>query len=168
MKSGAMPAATATPSRGRVWGVFGGAAAITLAAVYGLVARWGVPRWTLGLTVSALEHAQALAPDAPETYLAVSAVAQYVRRDPAFARRSAERGLAAHPENVHLMRRVASLEATDEPERALGVLRRTVQLDPRSVVSWGSLATVLMNLHRPDEARDAVARGIEPVPRTSG
>ena len=101
------------------------------------------------------------APVAPETYLAASAVAQYVRHDPTLARRSAVEGLEAHPEDVHLMRRVASFEATDAPEQALGVLRRAVQLDPRSVSSLGSLATVLMNLHRSDEARDAVMQGLQ-------
>jgi TolB-like protein/tRNA A-37 threonylcarbamoyl transferase component Bud32 len=109
----------------------------------------------------AIDRAQALAPQAAETDLALSVVAQFVQRDPGLARRTAEQGLAAHPANVDLMRRVASLQATDEPEEALGLLRRTVELDPRSVASWGSLASVLVNLHRPEEAHDAVARGLE-------
>ena len=84
-----------------------------------------------------------------------------VLHDPALAQQSADLGLAAHTDDVPLMRRVASFEVADAPEEALGVLRRTVRLDPRSVPSLGSLATVLMNLHRPEEARDAVVRGLE-------
>jgi TolB-like protein/tetratricopeptide (TPR) repeat protein len=109
----------------------------------------------------AADRAQALAPQAAETYLALSVVAQFVQRDPGLARRTAEQGLAAHPANVDLMRRVASLQATDQPEEALGVLRHTVELDPRSVASWGSLASVLINLHRAAEAEQAIARGLE-------
>jgi TolB-like protein/tetratricopeptide (TPR) repeat protein len=109
----------------------------------------------------AAERAEALAPEAAETYLALSVVAQFVQRDPGLARRTAEAGLAAHPANIDLMRRVASLQAADQPEEALVVLRHTVELDPRSVASWGSLASVLVNLHRSAEAQEAVARGLE-------
>lgn len=59
------------------------------------------------------------------------------------------------------MRRVASLEAPDQPEAALGVMRRTVELDPLSVASWGSLGAALLNLHRGKEAQEPVARGLE-------
>ncbi len=109
----------------------------------------------------AADRAEALAPRAAETHLALSSVAQFVQRDPALAGRYAEEGLAAHPENIDLMRRVASLQASDRPEEALGLLRRTVELDPRSVASWGSLASVLVNLRRPGESGEAAARGLE-------
>ncbi|HKI96055.1 MAG TPA: protein kinase [Gemmatimonadales bacterium] len=109
----------------------------------------------------AADRARLLAPQAPETFLARSAVAQFVQRDPTLARQMAESGLAVHPANVDLMRRVASLEATDHPEEALGVLRRTVELDPRSVASWGALASVLVNLHRSVEAHAAAERGLQ-------
>jgi TolB-like protein/tRNA A-37 threonylcarbamoyl transferase component Bud32/tetratricopeptide (TPR) repeat protein len=109
----------------------------------------------------AVDRAEALAPQAAETYLALSAVAQFVQRDPALARQSAEQGLAAHTANVDLMRRVASLQATHQPREALALLRRTTERDPRSVASWGALASVLVNLHRPEEAEQAVARGLE-------
>jgi len=37
-----------------VWGLFGVAAVVTLGVVYGLVQRWGLPAWTLGLAVGLL------------------------------------------------------------------------------------------------------------------
>ena len=109
----------------------------------------------------AADHARSLAPQAAETYLALSAVAQFVLRDADLARQSAEQGLAAHPANIDLMRRVASLEAADRPAKALDVLRRTVELDPRSVASWGTLGAALLNLHRGKEAAEPLARGLE-------
>jgi TolB-like protein/protein involved in temperature-dependent protein secretion len=39
------------PSAAKVWGLFGGIGALALALVYGLVQRWGLPVWALGLAV---------------------------------------------------------------------------------------------------------------------
>ncbi|HTL05903.1 MAG TPA: protein kinase [Gemmatimonadales bacterium] len=44
-------AVTAGPSPAKVWGLFGGVGALALALVYGLVQRWGLPVWALGLAV---------------------------------------------------------------------------------------------------------------------
>jgi len=41
----------APPSPAKVWGLFAGAAVLSLALVYGLVQRWGLPSWVLGLAV---------------------------------------------------------------------------------------------------------------------
>jgi TolB-like protein/tRNA A-37 threonylcarbamoyl transferase component Bud32/protein involved in temperature-dependent protein secretion len=41
----------APPSAAKVWGLFAGAAVLSLALVYGLVQRWGLPSWVLGLAV---------------------------------------------------------------------------------------------------------------------
>ena len=41
----------APPSPAKVWGFFAGAAVLSLALVYGLVQRWGLPSWVLGLAV---------------------------------------------------------------------------------------------------------------------
>jgi len=49
VRSGAVPAASRGPSLAQVWGVFGLAAVVTLAVVYGLVVRWALASWTLGL-----------------------------------------------------------------------------------------------------------------------
>ena len=49
LRSGATTVASGGPSLARVWGLFGLAAVVTLAVVYGLVARWGLASWTLGL-----------------------------------------------------------------------------------------------------------------------
>ncbi len=39
------------PSPAKVWGLFGGIGALALLLVYGLVQRWGLPVWALGLAV---------------------------------------------------------------------------------------------------------------------
>ncbi len=41
----------APPSTGKVWGLFLGVSALALAMVFGLVRRWGLPAWVLGLAV---------------------------------------------------------------------------------------------------------------------
>jgi serine/threonine-protein kinase len=41
----------APPSPAKVWGLFAGAAVLSLGLVYGLVQRWGLPSWVLGLAV---------------------------------------------------------------------------------------------------------------------
>src|SRR5687767_20130 len=46
-----MPAVSDLPSPVKVWGLFAGAAVLSLALVYGLVQRWGLPSWVLGLAV---------------------------------------------------------------------------------------------------------------------
>jgi eukaryotic-like serine/threonine-protein kinase len=48
-RSGATARAAQGPSAVQVWGLFGATAAVTLAVVAGLVTRWGLARWTLGL-----------------------------------------------------------------------------------------------------------------------
>ena len=54
VNSGPRPVGTAGPSPAQVWGVFGASAAVTLGVVYGLVQRWGLPGWALGLAVGLL------------------------------------------------------------------------------------------------------------------
>jgi serine/threonine-protein kinase len=49
VRSGVTPAASAGPLLARAWSLFGLAAVVTLAVVYGMVARWGLASWTLGL-----------------------------------------------------------------------------------------------------------------------
>jgi TolB-like protein/tetratricopeptide (TPR) repeat protein/tRNA A-37 threonylcarbamoyl transferase component Bud32 len=49
-----MPATTAPPSAAKVWGLFAGAGLLSLALVYGLVQRWGLPSWVMGLAVALL------------------------------------------------------------------------------------------------------------------
>src|SRR5688572_16271836 len=46
-----MPAMETPPSPAKVWGLFAGAAVLSLALVYGLVQRWGLPSWVLALAV---------------------------------------------------------------------------------------------------------------------
>ncbi len=51
VRSGAIAPLSTGPSALHVWGLFGAAATTTLAVVYGLVRRWGLPAWTLALAV---------------------------------------------------------------------------------------------------------------------
>jgi serine/threonine-protein kinase len=46
--------ASAGPSATQVWGLFGAAAVVSLAVVYGLISRWGLTLWTLWLAVGLL------------------------------------------------------------------------------------------------------------------
>jgi serine/threonine-protein kinase len=107
----------------------------------------------------AVERAQALAPRAPETYLAQSFYSQYVLRDPARAREAAAQGLAAAPSNVDLMVRVAGFQVGEQPEEAVRTQRRAAELDPRSVQTWVALGNTLLTLRRYAEAADAIGRG---------
>jgi eukaryotic-like serine/threonine-protein kinase len=49
MRSGTVGAVSAGPSPAKVWGLFGGAAVVSMAVIYGLVTRWGLPSWTFAL-----------------------------------------------------------------------------------------------------------------------
>jgi serine/threonine-protein kinase len=120
----------------------------------------GVPTAAEGAAARrAAARAEALAPRAPETYLARIEVANSVLRDRDLARRVAAEGLALLPSNVDLMRRAAGFDVQERPEEALAVLRRTVEVDPRSLASWTALAGALVNLRRSTDALEAVARG---------
>ena len=50
----AMPAAATGPTAATVWMIFGVAGVAALVLVYGLVRRWGLPVWSLGLAVGLL------------------------------------------------------------------------------------------------------------------
>ena len=50
----AMPVASTGPSPATVWTIFAVAGAAALVLVYGLVRRWGLPVWSLGLAVALL------------------------------------------------------------------------------------------------------------------
>jgi serine/threonine-protein kinase len=108
----------------------------------------------------AVERAQALAPRAPETYLAVTYYDQYILRDQARAREAAVQGLAVAQSNVELMVRAANFDVQTRPEEALRTQRRATELDPRSVPSWVSLGNTLLVLHRYPEALQALDKGL--------
>jgi len=54
VRSGATPAAAAGASPMTAWGTFALAAVVSLAVIYGLVSRWGLASWTLGLAAGLL------------------------------------------------------------------------------------------------------------------
>ena len=53
LRSGA-PAAPPAGSARKAWTIFGGSALASLAVVFGLVTRWGLPKWTLALAAGLL------------------------------------------------------------------------------------------------------------------
>ena len=112
----------------------------------------------------AVERAQALAPRAPETYLAASYYDQYILRDQARAREAAVQGLAAAPSNVDLMVRAANFDVQTRPEEALRSQRRATELDPRSVPSWMALGNTLLVLRRYTEALSVLDKGLSVDP----
>lgn len=112
----------------------------------------------------ALERAQALAPRAPETYLAATYYNLFIQRDAVRAREAAVQGLTVAPSNVDLMVRIANLDIQTQPEEALRTLRRATELDPRSVPSWVALGANLVNLHRSAEALQALDKGLNVDP----
>jgi serine/threonine-protein kinase len=112
----------------------------------------------------ALERAQALAPRAPETYLAATYYDQDILRDINRAREAAMQGLAMAPSNVDLMVRAANFDVQTRPEEALRSQRRATELDPRSVPSWVALGNTLLVLHRYAEALPVLDRGLQVDP----
>ena len=112
----------------------------------------------------AVERAQALAPRAPETYLASSFYNQYITRDQTRARAAAVQGLEVAPSNVDLMVRAAFFDVQDRPEEALRTQRRATELDPRSVPSWASLGNTLLVMHRYTEALPVLDQGLRVDP----
>jgi len=66
------------------------------------------------------------------------------------------------PEVIHAQGSIA--RAQHEPEEALVLYRRGLQLDARSSGRWRATAELLLELDRPEEARDALLRALEEDP----
>lgn len=54
VRTGTLSVAIGAPSQRNVWVLFAGTAVITLAVLYGLIAHWGLARWTLWLAIALL------------------------------------------------------------------------------------------------------------------
>jgi serine/threonine protein kinase/Tfp pilus assembly protein PilF len=107
----------------------------------------------------ALDHALALAPDLPETHLALGYYRYYGERDftGALAEfRQAEQGL---PNDFDVTFATATIERRlGHWEEAIAGLRRAIELDPRNINAYNQLAVTYESLRRFPEALAAVNR----------
>lgn len=106
----------------------------------------------------AATRALALDPDSPEANTAMAFVQRRYYDDPAKARASYERTLAANPNYaVGYVLYGDTLRDLGEPRRMIEVHRRAVELDPLSAFYRSRLANRLMINGRVDEARAVLA-----------
>src|SRR5256886_1817535 len=119
----------------------------------------------LAAAKDALDRALALAPDLPETHLALG---HYLYRGPhdytgALAEfQQAEKGL---PNSADVIEALAALQRRlGHSDEAVAKQRRAVELDPRNIHASYSLATTYWVLRRFPEALAAVDRGLAWVP----
>jgi serine/threonine-protein kinase len=110
---------------------------------------------------AALRRAEALAPDAPETYRARYALLTLPPGNADSALAVAEAGLARYPGNPELLRAKGVSELLlGRNESALATLQRTRTLDPRSLPAARALASVFLTLRRFPDARGAYESGL--------
>ncbi len=123
----------------------------------------GSPLPQLGrAALAAAERAMAAAPGRAEAYYALGVYHRVVPADPAQAVTVFRRGLEVVPDDVDLLRNLAYAESErGKYEEALSAMRRAASLDPRSWQNQAGLAILLIDLHRPGEARQAADRGLE-------
>jgi serine/threonine-protein kinase len=110
---------------------------------------------------SAADRALALAPEAPESHLAMGSYLRDVLFDFGRAREQFEEGLRIAPNDVGLLIGSAMNERSlGRSESQLALLRRAQTLDPRSASAQGALATALIWLRRYPEALEATDRAL--------
>jgi serine/threonine protein kinase len=119
----------------------------------------------LAAAKDALDRALALAPDLPETHLALGYYRHYAQHDYAGALaefRQAEEGL---PNSTDVLEAIAALQRRlGHWEEAIAEQRRSVELDPRNVHACWDLATTYRMLRRFPEALATVDRALGWVP----
>jgi TolB-like protein/tetratricopeptide (TPR) repeat protein/tRNA A-37 threonylcarbamoyl transferase component Bud32 len=114
---------------------------------------------------SAAEHARALAPKAPETYMALGSYYTNVRYDIGRARQEYAEGLQLAPNDPGLLVGTATTDRSlGEWEQSVELLRRARALDPRSIGGQTALATNLLWLRRYDDAMAETDRGLALAP----
>jgi tetratricopeptide (TPR) repeat protein len=107
------------------------------------------------------ERAASLAPELPESYLALAAYQFVVTKDDARFSEVAARGLAIAPDNEKLLSSLHTVKLRlGLWEEALGYLIRLRDLNPRSEDAEGHLGHVLLRMRRIGEARAALDRGL--------
>ncbi len=113
----------------------------------------------------AAERAVALAPTAPEGYIARGLYNLSIAHDVAAARAAFETALRIAPSSSAATSGLASAEAAvGQWARALGHDRQSAVLDPRSAGAAGSVIHVLLWLRRYPEARAEAERGATVAP----
>ncbi len=122
----------------------------------------GVPSADLGQAArAAVDEAFARSPRLAEAYFALGVFHRMVTRDHDKAVEILRQGLEVAPDNVDLLRNLGYAEHDrGRHEDGLVAVRRATSLDPQSWANWLSLSGLLLHLHRPLEARDAVNRGL--------
>jgi serine/threonine-protein kinase len=111
------------------------------------------------------ERARRLAPNHPDTYVALAYSEAYIGGSAERALRIAEEGLRVAPNNSYLLAAAASQEQTlGRFEAAIGRLERAFAIDPRSALISRRLGYALMVLRRYPEARAAFERGLTLAP----
>ena len=109
----------------------------------------------------AAERAVALAPERPESQLALGDFHSAVRSDPARALAAYETGLRAAPYDAELLSAVAGEEQSlGRWEESLAHYTRAQALDPRSVITARRLGRTLLWLRRYPEAEAAYDRAL--------
>jgi len=113
----------------------------------------------------AAERAGALAPDRPETHLAVGSYYAQVRGDNARALAEFEAGLKSAPDNADLLTAAALAEQSlGRWPAAVNHLERAWTFDPRSATTARRLSQSLLRLRRYPEAEAAANRGLSVAP----
>ncbi len=113
----------------------------------------------------AAERAAALAPDRPETHLAVGTYYAQIRGDNARGLAAFEAGLKSAPDNADLLTAAALTEQSlGRWPAAVKHLERAWTLDPRSATTARRLSQSLLRLRRYPEAEAAADRGLAVAP----
>jgi len=115
----------------------------------------------------AAERARALAPEAPESYVAMGFYYANVQFDFVRAREQFDAGLRRAPSNTDLLGGSAFTErALGRWDAAVELLRRAQSLDPRSVGPQGALASNLLWMRRYGEALAVTDGALTLVPNS--
>jgi eukaryotic-like serine/threonine-protein kinase len=113
----------------------------------------------------AADRAVALAPDRPESQLAIGSYHGLVRGDNAQALAAFEAGLKLAPDNADLLTTAALAEqGLGRWDAAVKHLDRAWTLDPRSAITARRLSQSLLRLRRYPEAQAAADRGLAVAP----
>jgi tetratricopeptide (TPR) repeat protein len=109
----------------------------------------------------AAERALALAPESPESHVALGDYYYLVAREPAQAARHMDAALRIAPDDAGVLAAAANIDfALGRWERARERLQRAASLDPRSALTASLLGQALLWLRRYPEAAEALERAL--------
>jgi TolB-like protein/Flp pilus assembly protein TadD len=137
-----------------------------LARASSVLYQWGTPTSALAERArQAAERARTLAPNLPETFLALGEYQRYVLEDADGALKLHLEGRRHGPGNADLLTAVATAELSlGHWDSCIRHLRESEGLDPRSVRTKNRLGFALLLLRRFSEARDAFDHGLALAP----